>query len=107
MKTLKQITGLLVLSLFFACAPAVNSAYQSSIDNQLTNVQPANKSYDHGPKAELAVGQWVRYKSLDKNGSPSIHTTQIIGTEGGLYWVQLDLETVSYTHLTLPTTPYV
>ena len=103
MKTVKQLAGLFVLSIVMACTPSINSAYKSNIDSQLISAQSSNHSYDHGPKADLAIGQWVKYKNTDANGNPSINTTKIIGIEGGLYWVQFDVESyynkVSYRML--------
>jgi hypothetical protein len=88
-----------------ACSPSVNPALQSSIDKRVLSFkQFSDNVYDAPQSSEplpLAVGQWTRYKMMDKEGNPSLMTYKVVGEEGGAFWLETVRETYYEKQVTL------
>jgi hypothetical protein len=94
-------TGLLSLP-FLHCAPSINPSLKSSIDNQLS--APA-LSQDYGsPSAlmppELAAGQWVKHKIVDKKGRPTVYSLKILERQDDAWLLETETQNYSNTIIT-------
>jgi hypothetical protein len=92
------LLALVLLLAFSACSPSVNQSYKASIDQRVAALQPSGQKYEAPAAPEplpLAVGQWSRYKLVDEEGHPGFISYNVVGEEGGAYWIEMLNE--SYT----------
>jgi hypothetical protein len=81
-----------------ACSPSVNQAYKASIDQRVGALHSGGQRYEAPSSPEpmpIAVGQWSRYKLVDKDGHPGFITYNVVGQEGNAWWIEMLNE--SYT----------
>jgi hypothetical protein len=90
---------------WLACGPSVNPALQSSIDKRVLSFkQSSDNVYDAPQTTEplpLAVGQWTRYKMMDKEGNPGLMTYKVVGEDAGAFWIETVRETYYDKQVTL------
>jgi hypothetical protein len=89
----------------FACGPSVNPALQSSIDKRVLSFKEFSDNVYDAPTSTtplpLAVGQWTRYKLMDKDGKPALMSYKVVGEDAGAFWVETVRETYSEKQVTL------
>ncbi|MEO8184911.1 MAG: hypothetical protein ABI895_39390 [Deltaproteobacteria bacterium] len=88
-----------------ACGPSVNPALQSSIDKRVLSFKQFSDNVYDAPQSTtplpLAVGQWTRYKMMDKEGNPSLVTYKVVGEDAGAFWTETVRETYTEKQVTL------
>ena len=76
-----------------ACSPSVNPAMKTSVDGQVTSIQISPQVYDgNAPAVGYEAGAWLRYKSVDDKGYPSINTYKLLKSEGNVHTIESVLE---------------
>lgn len=80
-----------------ACSQSVNPEMQSSIDKRVLSFKEFSDNVYEAPQTNtplpLAVGQWTRYKMMDKEGKPALMTYKVIGEDSGAFWLETVRET--------------
>ena len=79
------------------CGQSVNPALQSSIDKRVLSFKEFSDNVYDAPQTTtplpLAVGQWTRYKAMDKEGHPALMTFKVVGEDTGAFWLETVRET--------------
>jgi len=88
-----------------ACGSSVNPELQSSIDKRVLSFNQSSDNVYDAPTSTtplpLAVGQWSRYKLMDKEGKPALMTYKVVGADAGAFWVETVRETYYDKQVTL------
>ncbi len=79
-----------VLSLASSCAPSVKPQMKEATDRMLqeargTHDEPSPSSYDPKPWQQ---GQWVQWRSVDKNGQPSVSKLSVVEEGEDGIWLE-------------------
>jgi hypothetical protein len=80
-----------------ACGHSANPALQADIDKRVLSFKEFSDNVYEAPQTAaplpLAVGQWTRYKMMDKEGKPALMTFKVIGEDSGAFWLETVRET--------------
>jgi len=91
------VLGIAAAALLACGGPSVNPALQSSIDKRVLSFKQFSDNVYEAPQSTtplpLAVGQWTRYKMMDKKGNPALVTYKVVGEEAGAFWLEMVRET--------------
>lgn len=90
MKLRRVLLALSAALLATACAPSVKPQMKEATDRMLQEVrgghdEPAPSSYDPKPWKQ---GQWVQWRSVDKNGQPSVTKLSLVEESSEGMWLE-------------------
>ena len=90
---------------WLACGSSANPALQASIDKRVLSFNQFSDNVYAAPQSTeplpLAVGQWTRYKLMDKEGKPALMTFKVVGEDAGAFWLETVRETYTEKQVTL------
>ncbi len=88
-----QSLCLLVVVGLAGCSPSINPAMKASVDQKVTAIVMSPSVYGADfPAMGYAPGSWLKYKTVDEKGHPSIVTYKLISLEGNLFTIESVIE---------------